>query len=79
LREANKLVESIPGVRSIHNSQSLETDGKFRFCLRVRLASKTALELFKKHPAHIRFANKVFLPIVTDHVTSDLEENLNLH
>lgn len=75
LREAAKLVETVPGVRNIHNSQSLELDGKLRFCLRVRLANKTALESFKKHPAQIRFAKKVFLPMVADHNSLDFEEN----
>lgn len=77
-REAHKLAETIPGVLSIHNSQSLEVDGKFRFCLRVRLASKTALALFRKHPAHVRFSNKNLLPIVVDQATLDAEEQLNV-
>ena len=76
-REASKLVEAIPGVISIHNSQSLEIGGEFRFCIRFRLANKTALDLFKKHPAHTRFTNKVLLPVAIEHTTSDIE-NLNL-
>jgi fructose-bisphosphate aldolase class II len=78
LREANKLVEAIPGIRSINNSLSLEVDGKFCFCLRVRLTNKTALEFFKKHPAHMRFSKKVSSLIVVDSTTLDFEENLNL-
>ena len=78
LREANKLVEVIPGVMNIQNSQSLEVDGKFRFFIRVRLANESALDLFKKHPAHTRFTNKILLPIAIEHATLESKEILHL-
>lgn len=75
LREGKKSLEAIPGVRSISTSRTIQPDGEYRFCLSIRLASKTAIEVFQNHPAHQRFANSHFWPVVTDHITLDLEES----
>lgn len=75
LREGKKSLGAIPGVRSISTNRTIQPGGEYRFCLSIRLASKTAIEVFQNHPAHQRFANTHFWPVVTDHITLNLEES----
>jgi fructose-bisphosphate aldolase, class II len=75
LREGKKALEAIPGVRSIRASRTIRSDAEYSYCLSVSLASKTAAEAFQSHPAYLRFANANFWPMVTDHITLDLEES----
>lgn len=74
MREGKKSMETIPGVRSIRASRSIQPDGKYRHCLLIKLASQIALEAFRNHQAYQRFSSKVFWPAVADHITQDLEE-----
>lgn len=74
MREGKKSMETIPGVRGIRTSQTIQPDGKYRYCLLINLASQTAIEVYQNHPAHQHFTDKVFWPAVTDHITLDLEE-----
>lgn len=75
LREAKNPMKTIPGVRSVQRSRSIQPDGKYRHCLQVNLASPAALTFYQNHPAYLSFTNKVFWPIVTDHITLDIEKN----
>lgn len=75
MREGRKSMETIPGVRSIRTSRSMQPDGKYRHCLQISLASPAALEAYHDHPAHLRFSSKVFRPVIADHINLDLEEN----
>lgn len=75
MREGTKSMETIPGVRSIQPCQIIQSDGKYSHGLLTRLASQTALEGYRKHPAYLHFSSKVFWPVVTDHITLDLRES----
>lgn len=75
MREGIESIKAIPGVRSIRTGRTIQTDGKFHYCLRITLASQAALEFYLNHPAQLRFANKVFRPMIADHITLDIEEN----
>ncbi len=75
LREGKKSLEAIPGVRKITTSRTIQPDGKYRYCLSISLASQIAAEAFQSHPIHQRFSNKIFLPMMTDHLTLDLQES----
>lgn len=74
LRDGKKSLEAIPGVRSISTSRTIQPDGEYRYSLSISLASKSALTVFQNHPAQQRFANTNFWPMITDHITLDLEE-----
>jgi fructose-bisphosphate aldolase class II len=74
LREGKKSLEAIPGVRSISTRRTLQPDGEYRYSLSINLASKSAVTVFQNHPAQQRFANTNFWPMITDHITLDLEE-----
>jgi fructose-bisphosphate aldolase class II len=74
LREGKKTLEAIPGVRSISTRRTLQPDGEYRHSLSISLTSKSALTVFQNHPAQQRFANTNFWPMITDHITLDLEE-----
>lgn len=75
LREAKNPMKMIPGVRSVQISRAMHPDGKYRHCLQVSLASPAALNFYQNHPAYLSFTNKVFWPLVTDHITLDIEKS----
>jgi fructose-bisphosphate aldolase class II len=75
LREGKKSLEAIPGVRGIRTSRSIQTDGEYRYCLSIGLASNTAAKVLQDHPAYQRFAGTSFWSVATDHFTLDLEES----
>lgn len=75
MREGIKSMEAIPGVRSIQTCQIIQSDGKYSYCLSTKLASQTALEAYRKHPAYLNFSSKIFWPVATDHVTLAVMEN----
>lgn len=75
LREGKKSLEAIPGVRNISTRRAIQPDGEYRYCLSIGLASKSAAKVFQNHPAQQRFANTNFWPMITDHITLDLEES----
>ena len=75
LHDGKKLMADIPGVRDIRTSRNLQPNGKFRYCLSVRLASPAVLETYQNHPAQMHFLNKILRPAITDHVTLNLAEN----
>lgn len=74
MREAKKVMEAIPGVRSIRTGQVIHSDGKYRYCLRTRLASQAALEGYRKHSAYLQFSSKVFWPMLAEQVRLDVSE-----
>jgi fructose-bisphosphate aldolase class II len=75
MREGIESIKAIPGVRSIRTGRTIQPDGKFHYCLRITLASQAALEFYLNHPAQLRFANKVFRPMIADHIILDIEKN----
>jgi fructose-bisphosphate aldolase class II len=75
LREGKKSLEAVPGVRSIRTSRTSQPDGKYRYSLSISLANKTAVEALRNHPTYQRFAHTNFWPMITDHITHDLEES----
>lgn len=75
LREAKNPMRAIPGVRNVNISRAIHTDGKYHYCLQVSLASPAALAAYLNHPAYLNFSNKAFWPVVTDHITLDIEKS----
>jgi fructose-bisphosphate aldolase, class II len=73
-REGKNSLKAIPGVRSVRTSRTIQPDGEYRYCLSICLASIAAVKVFQNHPAYQRFANTNFWPMITDHITLDLEE-----
>jgi fructose-bisphosphate aldolase, class II len=75
LHEGKKSLEAIPGVRCIRTSRTIQPDGEYRYCLTVSLVSNTAVKVFENHLSYQRFSNSNFWPMITEHITFDLEES----
>ena len=75
MREGKESLKSIPGVRGIRTGRAIQPDGKYRYCWLIGLASQSAVEVYRNHPAHLRFANEVFRPVAAGRLTLDFEES----
>jgi fructose-bisphosphate aldolase class II len=74
MRQGKESLQAIPGVRNIRAGRALQPDGKYRYCWLIGLSGQPAVEAYRKHPAHLRFANRVFRPVAADRITLDFEE-----
>lgn len=74
MREGKESLKTIPGVRAIRTGRAIQPDGKYRYCWLIGLSSLSAVDVYRNHPAHQRFANKVFRPVAADRITLDFEE-----
>lgn len=74
MREGKESLKIIPGVRGIRTGRAIQPDGRYRYCWLIRLSNQSAVEVYRNHPAHLRFANEVFRPVAADRMTLDIEE-----
>lgn len=74
MREGRESMKVIPGVRNIRIGRALQQDAKYHYCWLITLASQSAIEVYRNHPAHHEFANKEFRTISSDRITLDFEE-----
>lgn len=66
-------LESIPGVRSVSHGTAAKEGMQYRHCWLIRFANDTVIGSYRNHPAHVRYADKVFRPVASDRLTSDYE------
>ncbi len=75
MRKGKESLSTIPGVLGVRTGKAIQPDGRYRYCWLVRLASENVVELYRDHPAHQLFANKLFRPVAEDRLTLDFEVN----
>ena len=75
--EGRRLLSNIPGVREVFAGESVKDGEKFRFCWRIRLCHKTAIESYRKHADYITFTNKFFNPVAGGHSAIDFQDSQN--
>lgn len=75
MREGKESLQTIPGVMDIRTGHAIQPDGRYRYCWLIRLSGKAAVDVYRDHPVHQRFANKTFRPVADDRLTLDFELN----
>jgi fructose-bisphosphate aldolase class II len=69
-----EVLAAIPGVRRVFAGRAYSGDGKYRYCWIVRFAHAAVIESYRKHPAHLAFADAEFRPVAQDRISIDFED-----
>ena len=74
--EGKKLLAKIPGVRDVFTGESMQGEGKYRFCWRVQFTHQAALDNFRDHQKFGNFLKKKLTPNVSDLIKVDYKETV---
>ncbi len=66
MAEGQRLLSGIPGVRSVQVGSVADEGGRYRHCLLTRLASATAVDAFRRHPAYTGYRDRHLAPVTSD-------------
>lgn len=71
MAEGQRLLSGIPGVRSVQAGSVADEGGRYRHCLLARLASVSAADAFRRHPAYTGFMDRRLAPVTSDRIEGD--------
>ncbi|WP_337844038.1 Dabb family protein [Thermus sp.] len=69
--EAKAVLTQIPGVLGVRYGEALSLEARYRYWLSVVFAGPEVVEVYRDHPLHVDFANRVFRPMAKDRITTD--------
>ena len=64
---------AIPGVTDVRFGVTVDERSRYRYLFDIGFVDAAALERYRTHPAHIRFADTEFRPIAPDRITTDFQ------
>jgi fructose-bisphosphate aldolase class II len=76
MREGEKVLSRIPGVRRVVTGTAVKDDVKFRFTWLVEFVHENVIASYREHPDHVAFANNLFRPIAGDRVSIDFRQSV---
>ncbi|MER3457811.1 MAG: stress responsive protein [Thermus sp.] len=71
VEEARSVLLKIPGVRGLCFGEALSPNARYRYWLSVAFSGPEVVEVYREHPLHVEFANRVFRPMAQDRLTTD--------
>jgi len=71
MAEGRRILGSIPGVREVVAAKAMKADAKFRYRWLVRFCHARVIDNYRKHPAHIAFAEKLLRPLAGERLSID--------
>ncbi len=71
MEEAQRVLGQIPGVRGFTFGQAVKPEARYRYLLQVHFAHEGIIPLYRDHPLHQDFADRVFRPAAPDRITTD--------
>lgn len=71
MAEGRRILSSIPGVREVVAAKAIKADAKYRYRWLVRFCHASVIENYRKHPAHVAFADKLLRPLAGERQTID--------
>jgi fructose-bisphosphate aldolase class II len=69
--EGKQVLSEIPGVREVIAGSAVKTDADYQYLWLVRFAHSAVIESYRKHPAHVAFADTHFRPVARKRITID--------
>ena len=75
MREGEKVLSKIPGVRHVVTANAVKEDAKFKFSWVIEFVHKNVIDSYREHPDHVAFADKLFRPIAGDRISIDYSDN----
>jgi fructose-bisphosphate aldolase class II len=75
MREGEKVLSKIPGVRRVITGNAVQADARYRFTWLIEFVHESVINSYRDHPDHVAFANKLFRPLAGDRVSIDFRQN----
>lgn len=69
--KAKAVLTRIPGVLGLRYGEALDPGARYRYWFSVVFAGPEVVEVYRDHPLHVDFANRVFRPMAKDRITTD--------
>lgn len=73
MAQGRAVLAPIPGVREVFTGRALGREPKYAYCWLVRFASADVVESYRRHPEHVRFADRRFRPHAPARISIDFE------
>jgi len=71
VEEARSVLLQIPGVLGLCFGEALSPNARYRYYLSFAFSGPEVVEVYREHPLHVEFANRVFRPMAKDRLTTD--------
>ena len=78
MREGEKVLAKIPGVRRVITGNAVQAEAKFQFTWLIEFVHENVIASYRDHPDHVAFADKLFRPVAGDRLSIDYRQNLFL-
>lgn len=75
MREGERVLSKIPGVRCVITGKAVQEDAKYKFSWLVQFVHQNVIDSYRVHPDHVAFADKHFRPVAGDRISIDYCEN----
>lgn len=73
MTEGRRVLSAIPGVREVVTGKAVQENAKYRYTWLIRFCHPTVIDSFRKHPAHVSFADKLFRPVANERIRIDFQ------
>jgi fructose-bisphosphate aldolase class II len=70
-QRAIAVLGALPFVTDIRFGIAAAPEPRYRYYLDIGLVDEAAIETYRSHPVHVRFADEEFRPIAPDRITAD--------
>ena len=71
MADGQRVLATIPGVREVAVGSVADESARYRHCWLIRFAAPEVIESYKRHPAHVAFADRLFRPVAADRLSAD--------
>ncbi len=68
---AGEVLGGLPGVTEVRFGVALAETARYRYFFDIGLQDEQALDVYRTHPLHLRFADEAFRPMAPDRITTD--------
>ncbi len=75
MREGEKVLSQIPGVRRVITATAVQQDAKYQFSWLIEFVHQNVIASYREHPDHVAFADNLFRPIAGDRISIDFTQN----
>ena len=75
MREGERILGRIPGVRRVLTGNAVQEGARFRFCWLIEFVHQRVIDSYRDHPEHVAFADSLFRPVAGDRISIDFKQN----
>lgn len=75
MREGEKVLSKIPGVRRVLTGTAVKEEVKYRFAWLIEFVHENVIDSYRDHPYHVAFADDLFRPVAGDRISIDFAQS----